>query len=126
MSRTYAALLDYTQSEIESYFGEHIASVAAKLGISSGQVLAKLAENYDGYCFDGLSGEAHDPVRVYTPWSALKFLSSSEDGFKNYWMTSGVKAQILTQYFKDHALKSPEEYGQDSVIRRMKWSNFGA
>ena len=31
-------------------------------------------------------------------------------------MTSGVKAQILTQYFKDHALKSPEEYGQDKLI----------
>lgn len=116
LSRTYAALLGYTQSEIESCFGEHIASVAAKLGISSGQVLAKLAENYDGYCFDGLSGEAHDPVRVYTPWSVLKFLSSPEDGFKNYWMTSGGKAQILTQYFKDHALKSPEEYGQDKLI----------
>lgn len=31
-------------------------------------------------------------------------------------MTSGGKPQLLTQYFKDHALKSPEEYGEEKLV----------
>lgn len=116
LSRTYATILGYTRTEIEKYFGEHIAEAAQRFHVSPDDLRQKLEEHYDGYCFDGLSGEPHIPERVYAPWSVLNFLRSPEDGFRNYWMTSGGKPQLLTQYFKDHALKAPEAYGAKKVV----------
>ncbi len=101
---TYAALLGYTQDELLSYFGKQINHAGEVLGLTVDELLLHLEENYDGYCFDGLAGAPRKPVRVYNPWSVLSFLKYPEIGFQNYWITSGGKPQLLTQYFSDHAL----------------------
>ena len=113
---TYAALLGYTQDELLSYFGKQINHAGEVLGLTVDELLLHLEENYDGYCFDGLAGAPRKPVRVYNPWSVLSFLKYPEIGFQNYWITSGGKPQLLTQYFSDHALQSPEEYSKEKLV----------
>lgn len=113
---TYAALLGYTQDELLSYFGKQINHAGEVLGLTVDELLLHLEENYDGYCFDGLAGAPRKPVRIYNPWSVLSFLKYPEIGFQNYWITSGGKPQLLTQYFSDHALQSPEEYSKEKLV----------
>jgi len=65
MSAQYAALLGYTQDELKDCFREHIARFADETGQTFAQVVATLAQHYNGYRF---STRNH---KVYNPFSTL-------------------------------------------------------
>ena len=86
----YGTLLGYTDSEIESYFGDYIDAEAQKLRISREALLAQLRDYYDGFSFDS-DGTTH----VYCPWSVLSFFASRQSKFENYWFASGGQPSVL-------------------------------
>ncbi|RMH83125.1 MAG: hypothetical protein D6681_17020 [Calditrichaeota bacterium] len=87
MHEEYAALLGYEESEIETYFAEHLRSLARKLKLSVPEVMDKIREWYDGYRFSSAD------VKVYNPFSVLKALKEKE--FGNYWFETATPAFLI-------------------------------
>ena len=100
MNRKYGDIVGYTQQELEDHFSEWIRNTAKVLSSDSGELLKKIKNYYDGFCFDG-------DTRLYNPFSILNFFSEQE--FKNYWYTSGSPSFIVT-YMRQHGIKDPETY----------------
>ena len=103
----YGTLLGYTEEELGRYFGDYVAQAAEALELSPGELLTRMRERYDGYCFDGQAS-----THVYAPWSTLMFLSKPRNGLENYWIESGGQSSLLTNYVRSHSLKDPGQYGQ--------------
>ncbi len=105
LSSVYGTLLGYTRNEVETSFGAHLAAAAEIHGILRDELMERLTEHYDGFCFSKNLGP-----RVFAPWSLLKFLSCPEDGFENYWFESAGNPTVLQQYLKGHNLRDPNDY----------------
>ncbi len=104
MDKKYAQMLGYTQEELEYYFALHLARAAAESGADPREMLAEMANYYEGFSFDGYR-------RVYNPFSVLNFLR--EGDFRNYWIDSG-QSTFITDYMTRHKL-SVEEFRGKSV-----------
>lgn len=107
----FGSLLGYTRKEVEHYFGDYLIGAAKILGLNNDELLDELAFHYDGFCFEETAQQ-----KVFAPWSVLKFFSSPERGFKDYWFESGGRPSALLQYLRTHTLKNPEEYGKEKTI----------
>ena len=107
----YGTFLGYSEDDIRTYFSGYLNRASQRLNLSPDDVLDRMRENYDGYCFDQLAG-----THVYAPWSVMKFLDAPELGFSNYWMKSGGTLTLLEKYLHSHALKSPTEYGEEQAV----------
>ena len=94
LSEKYGTLLGYTENELVECFDEHLKSTAEKLNISKGELIEKMRDYYNGFCFDGVS-------RVYCPFSTLSFLESGK--FSNYWMKSATP-KLIADYMKERTL----------------------
>ncbi len=64
----YATMLGITQEELERYFTEHIEGMAKELKISKKEVIEKIRDWYNGYCF------SENSERVYNPLSTMMAL----------------------------------------------------
>lgn len=113
LSPHYGTFLGYSEEDILHYFGGYISRAAQELHLSEEEILNRMRDNYDGYCFDQKVS-----THVYAPWSVMKFLEAPDLGFSNYWMKSGGTLTLLEKYLHSHALKSPAEYGELHGIRR--------
>ena len=73
MEPYFAALVGYTQEELQQYFAPYITRSAELNHISEDEMLEQIKLYYDGFCFDqdGL-------VKVYSPWSINCFFSQVE------------------------------------------------
>lgn len=111
MDPAYGTLLGYTEEEIRFYFKDHLSHAADVLNLSVDECIAKLKENYDGFCFD-----EDVATHVFNPWSVLYFLKNPKRGFANYWYNSSGNPSILLNYLKGHCLKDPAHYGNDQVV----------
>ena len=107
----FGTLLGYSEDDIRTYFAGYLARAAERLKLPANEVLNRMRENYDGYCFDMLVS-----THVYAPWSVMRFFAAPELGFSNYWMKSGGTLTLLEKYLHSHALKSPTEYGEEQII----------
>lgn len=87
MDDAYADMLGYTQEELTARFAPHIAALAQHLGWTPEVLMAKLAQQYNGYRF------AKSAVRVYNPFSILSAFSAQELG--NYWFASGTPTFLV-------------------------------
>ncbi|MDR2564174.1 MAG: ATP-binding protein, partial [Prevotellaceae bacterium] len=76
------------------YFSEHIEETAKEIGIGSDELLEKMRDYYDGFCFDGVH-------RLYNPFSTLNFFG--EKRFMNFWMHSGA-SKMIADYLQTHKL----------------------
>ena len=107
----YGTFLGYSEDDIRTYFSGYLNRASQRLNLSPDDVLDRMRENYDGYCFDQQAS-----THVYAPWSVMKFLDAPELGFSNYWMKSGGSLTLLEKYLHSHALKSPTEYGEEQAV----------
>lgn len=107
----YGTFLGYSEDDIRTYFSGYLNRASQRLNLSPDDVLDRMRENYDGYCFDQQAS-----THVYAPWSVMKFLDAPELGFSNYWMKSGGTLTLLEKYLHSHALKSPTEYGEEQAV----------
>ncbi len=111
LNPVFGTLLGYSEEDIKENFAGYLEKAAKVLSIPQEEVLEKLRENYDGYCFD-----KNVTSHVYAPWSVLNFFSWLELGFDNYWMQSGGKLTLLEKYLHSHSLKAPEEYANEKEV----------
>lgn len=111
MDSSYGTLLGYTEDELRRDFMPYLERAAAALNLSVEECISRMKDNYDGFCFDSRAS-----THVFSPWSVIKFLAKPVDGFANYWYGSAGTPTVLTNYVRGHALRDPEEYGQDHVI----------
>jgi len=94
LNEKYGTLLGYTENELVECFDEHIKSTAEKLNVSKDELVEKMRDYYNGFCFDGVS-------RVYCPFSTLSFFCNCR--FDNYWMESATP-KIIADYMRDRCL----------------------
>ena len=77
----HAALVGYTQSEVEQYFTLYMTEVEQHLNIDRTTLLARIREWYNGYTWDLRTA-------VYTPYSILNFFQAKT--FRNFWFETGT------------------------------------
>ena len=94
LNENYGALLGYTEKELVDYFSEHLDAGAKKLNITVDELVDKMRNYYNGFCFDGKQ-------KVYCPFSVLNFFENYR--MLNYWMDSG-NPKIIAGYMKDRSL----------------------
>jgi hypothetical protein len=87
MDKRYATLCGVTQQELESNFNEAIDKLAGLEELDRAQMLAKIKQWYNGYCFH------HRAQGVYNPYSVLSLFEFEE--FNNYWFTTATPTFLL-------------------------------
>ena len=87
MDEPYAAICGITEDEMLTQMKEDMEMLAAKLNISSEEVLLKLKENYDGYHFTYPSPD------IYNPFSLLNAFADGK--FRSYWFGSGTPTYLI-------------------------------
>jgi len=92
----YGNICGYTEDEIVQYFPDYLDATAGKFGISTDELLEKMKNYYNGFCFD-VGGKN----RLYNPFSTLHFFFSNI--FANFWMESGTSS-MFTEYLKTNRL----------------------
>ena len=105
MVEEFGDIVGYTQEELERDFADWLDDAAGKMSLSRQELLTRMKDYYDGFCFDGAT-------RLYNPFSILNFLADRE--FKNYWYHSGSPTFILS-YLRSHGIDDPEVYRHKSV-----------
>ena len=103
MEPYFAALVGYTQEELQQYFAPYITRSAWLNHISEDEMLEQIKLYYDGFCFDqdGL-------VKVYSPWSINCFFSQVEiypdriPNFDSFWMDNANAPSAIRSYLKLH------------------------
>jgi len=94
LDKEFGTLLGYTEKELLDYFREYLEAGAKKLGCSVDELVEKMRQYYNGFCFDG-------SAKVYCPFSVLNFFNDYE--FSNHWMNS-ASPKIIADYMKDRNL----------------------
>jgi hypothetical protein len=87
MSDKYAALLGYTQEELESYFPEYISELAESHSLNAEAILNEIKFWYNGYRFSKAEN------KVYNPFSCLLLFEKKE--FMNYWFETGTPTYLI-------------------------------
>ena len=90
----YAAMLGYTEEELDRYFAEHMEAHRKVLGLSAEAYRAELRRLYNGYRFWLDEGE-----NVYNPVSINLTMANRKKRFELYWAETG-KASFLMNMLK--------------------------
>ena len=88
MHERYAAIVGYTQEELEFYFGDRIEKLVEQNNSSKSAMLAKIKEWYNGYRFEEKS------TTVYNPVSLVRFFDEGGK-FNTYWFQTGTPSFLL-------------------------------
>ena len=120
----FSTITGFTREEIKKYYIDYInLSVSIIHNIPKEQItdeqrelfLDKLAEQYDGYCFDKRSKK-----KVFSTWSVNNFFSdvasTNEVFYEDYWYNNGGLPSILANYLKKHTINL-EDYVGDVKVR---------
>ena len=105
MDRRYGDIVGYTQAELEENFADWIGNAAERMKLDRGELLKRMKDYYDGFCFDG-------ETKLYNPFSAMQCLAKGD--VANYWYTSGSSTFIVI-YMKEHGIQDPAEYSHIEV-----------
>jgi len=90
----YAAMLGYTEDELDEYFSEHMEAHRKVLGMSAKEYRAEIKRLYNGYRFWLDEGE-----NVYNPVSINLTMANRRKRFELYWAKTG-KASFLMNMLK--------------------------
>jgi hypothetical protein len=93
LHRDFAALTGYTQEEMERYFGDAIAHLAAEKGQDRDELIEEIRIWYNGYSWDG-------QTRLYNPFSFMSFVDSRD--FRNFWFETGTPTFLLKLLRENH------------------------
>ncbi len=94
----YAAMLGYTEEELDEYFSEHMHKHAEAMGKSDKDYRAELKFWCNGYRFSRTN-----PTRVYNPVAVGKTLAQCEPSFLKSWAATG-RASSLMNHLKKNEL----------------------
>ena len=96
MDARYEALCGITQEELDHYFTEPMAEMAAKYRCTPEEMRQKLKSQYDGYHF------SEEMTDIYNPFSLLNALDSRH--IRDYWFSSGTPTYLvrLLRHFREN------------------------
>ena len=127
----YSQMIGFTRDEIKKYYIDYLklaASCENKCRVEEvtdtqiESMLDRLAQNYDGYCFD----EDYEK-KVFSTWSVNTFLQSVVDKkkvqFGEYWYDNGGLPSILANYLQTHKLNALDYIDKDKTIN-IKVNDF--
>ena len=86
----YAAMLGYTEEELDACFGEHMRAHAQVMGLADAAYRAELKRWYNGYRFS-----PKNPVTVYNPVSTGVMLAHPDDEFHGTWTQTGRPSMLM-------------------------------
>ena len=117
-------MIGFTRDEIKKYYIDYLklaASYEKKCSVDEvtdaqiESMLDRLAQNYDGYCFD----EFYEK-KVFSTWSVNKFFQSVVNNkfvyFGEYWYDNCGLPSILANYLKTHKLNALDYVEKDKTI----------
>ena len=120
----YSQMIGFTRDEIKKFYIDYLKLAASYENnctvdeVTDDEVeaiLNKLAENYDGYCFD----EDYEK-KVFSTWSVNNFFQTMNDKKKvqygEYWYDNGGLPSILVNYLKTHELNIFDYLEKNRVI----------
>ena len=90
----YAAMLGYTEDELDKYFSEHMEAHRKVMGLSAKAYRAEIKRLYNGYRFWLDEGE-----NVYNPVSINLTMEDRKKRFELHWAETG-KASFLMNFLK--------------------------
>ncbi|MGN0890367.1 MAG: AAA family ATPase [Candidatus Spyradenecus sp.] len=93
-----AAMLGYTQAELEANFAEHLDRRAQEMGLSKADFMAGLAHWFNGYRFS-----IDSEVSVYNPVAIARTLTSDQPYFDAQWTTTG-RSSMLSKFLRRYDL----------------------
>ncbi len=96
MNPAYAAIMGYTEEELQNNFAEHIQTIAAERGSTAADIMAEIKTWYNGYRF------SEDEKRVYNPFSTLNYMDEKKP--KSYWYNTGTPTFLIEELQKRPAL----------------------
>ena len=124
-------MIGFTRDEIKKFYIDYLKSAASYENncnvdeVTDTQIeslLDRLAQNYDGYCFD----EDYEK-KVFCTWSVNTFLQSVVDKkkvqFGEYWYDNGGLPSILANYLQTHKLNALDYIDEDKTIN-IKVNDF--
>lgn len=103
-----ATACGFTEQELRDNFAEHLRRFADEEQVSPEQLVTKLKQMYDGYCF------APNAEGVYNPFSLLNSLKQCR--FANYWYQSGTTSWLMKQL--NITTVNLEQFSDDQVVAR--------
>ena len=111
-SSAYSQMIGFTRDEIKKFYIDYLKLAASYENncnvddVTDTQIesmLDRLAQNYDGYCFDEFYKK-----KVFSTWSVNSFFQSIIENkfvdFGEYWYDNGGLPSILVNYLKTHEL----------------------
>ena len=120
----YSQLIGFTRDEIKKFYIDYLKLAASYVNNCTVDevtdteieaILDKLAENYDGYCFD----EDYEK-KVFSTWSVNNFFqtmySKKKVQYGEYWYDNGGLPSILVNYLKTHELNIFDYLEKDKLI----------
>ena len=121
----YSQMIGFTRDEIKKYYIDYLKLAASCENncsvdkVTEAQIeslLDKLAQNYDGYCFDEFY-----KMKVFSTWSVNSFFQSIIENkfidFGEYWYDNGGLPSILVNYLKTHELNIFEYLDKDKFLK---------
>ena len=130
-SSAYSQMIGFTRDEIKNFYIDYLKLAASYENncsvddVTDTQIeslLDRLAQNYDGYCFD----EDYEK-KVFCTWSVNTFLQSVVDKkkvqFGEYWYDNGGLPSILANYLQTHKLNALDYIDKDKTIN-IKVNDF--
>ena len=130
-SSAYSQMIGFTRDEIKKFYIDYLKLAASYENNCSvddvtdtqlESLLDRLAQNYDGYCFD----EDYEK-KVFCTWSVNTFLQSVVDKkkvqFGEYWYDNGGLPSILANYLHTHKLNALDYIDKDKTIN-IKVNDF--
>ena len=127
----YSQMIGFTRDEIKKFYIDYLKLAASYENncnvdeVTDTQLeslLDRLAQNYDGYCFD----EDYEK-KVFCTWSVNTFLQSVVDKkkvqFGEYWYDNGGLPSILANYLQTHKLNALDYIDEDKTIN-IKVNDF--
>ena len=120
----FSQMIGFTRDEIKKYYIDYLklaasyennCSVHEVTDAKLENMLDKLAQNYDGYCFD----EDYEK-KVFSTWSVNKFFQTmvkkKKVQFGEYWYDNGGLPSILVSYLKTHELNAFDYLNKEKPI----------
>ena len=95
----YAAMLGYTEDELDRYFSEHMEAHRKVMGLSAEAYRAEIKRLYNGYRFWRFSGE-----NVYNPVSINLTMANRHPQFELYWAATGKASFLMNMLKRDDML----------------------
>ena len=127
----YSQMIGFTRDEIKKYYIDYLTLAASYENncsvdkVTDAQIeslLDRLAQNYDGYCFDEFYKK-----KVFSTWSVNKLFQSVVSNkfvyFGEYWYDNGGLPSILANYLQTHKLNALDYIDKDKTIN-IKVNDF--